>query len=39
VLKQNVAAYAVYTYLAAQADGGFGSSQDKGANPARGLGR
>jgi hypothetical protein len=29
VLKQNVAAYAVYTYLAAQAEGSFGSSPAK----------
>ncbi len=34
-LQQNVAAYVVFTYLAAQADGGFGSSPDKAAQPAR----
>jgi hypothetical protein len=39
VLQQNVAAYAVYTYLAAQAEGGFGSSPAKAAKPERGLGR
>ena len=39
VLRQNVAAYAVYTYLAAQAEGGFGSSPAKAAQPPRGVGR
>ena len=39
VLQQNVAAYAVYTYLAAQAEGGFGSSPERAAKPERGLGR
>ncbi|MGN6112570.1 MAG: M20/M25/M40 family metallo-hydrolase [Luteimonas sp.] len=39
VLQQNVAAYAVYTYLAAQAEGGFGSSPERAAKPGRGLGR
>lgn len=33
VLQQNVAAYAVYTYLAAQAEGGFGSSPAKAEQP------
>ena len=33
VLRQNVAAYAVYTYLAAQAEGGFGSSPAKAQAP------
>ena len=35
VLRQNVAAYAVYTYLAAQAEGGFGSSPGRAAQPGR----
>ena len=33
VLKQNVAAYAVYTYLASQAEGSFGSSPAKAQAP------
>ena len=33
VLRQNVAAYAVYTYLAASADGAFGSSPAKARQP------
>lgn len=33
VLRQNVAAYAVYTYLAAQAEGSFGSSPAKAQAP------
>lgn len=32
-LRQNVAAYVVFTYLAAQAEGGFGSSPKKAAAP------
>lgn len=32
-LRQNVAAYVVFTYLAAQAEGGFGSSPQKAAAP------
>lgn len=32
-LRQNVAAYAVYTYLAASAEGGFGSSPAKAQQP------
>ena len=34
-LAQNVAAYAVFAYLAAQADGSFGSAPKPAANPAR----
>lgn len=32
-LRQNVAAYVVFTYLAAQAEGGFGSSPEKAVAP------
>ena len=35
VLAQNVAAYAVFAYLAAQADGNFGSAPKPAANPAK----
>ena len=38
-LAQNVAAYAVFTYLVAQADGGFGSSPERAQSRRRGLGR
>ena len=34
-LAQNVAAYAVFTYLAAQAEGDFGSSPDRAVNERR----
>jgi hypothetical protein len=38
-LAQNVAAYAVFTYLAAQAEGGFGSAPEHAQSQRRGLGR